>query len=120
MSPLDAATLARLARTRTIDLTTFGRRSGLPVRVEIWWFHIDGRFVVTGTPGPRHWYANVRADPRVVVHTRHGDHPGTAIPITDPAFRRRVFTDRATRWYATQVPLEALVATSPMIEIAFG
>lgn len=120
MTALDAATLARLARTRTIDLTTFGRRSGRPVRIEIWWFHIDGRFVVTGTPGPRHWLANVLTDPRVIVHTGHGDHPGTARAITDRSFRRRVFTDPATRWYSTQAPLEALVAGSPMIEIALA
>ena len=42
-----------LASHRTIDLTTFGRRSGLPRRIEIWWFQVDDRFVITGTPGRR-------------------------------------------------------------------
>lgn len=106
-----------LARMRTIDLTTIGRRSGTPARIEIWWFHVEGRFVVTGTPGPRDWFANVRDNPAVVVHTPQGDHAGRAEVITDPDFRRRVFTHPDVGWYATQTELERLVATAPMIEI---
>lgn len=48
--PLDADTIARLGRTRTIDLTTIGRRSGRLATIEIWWFHFEGRFIVTGPP----------------------------------------------------------------------
>ncbi len=109
---------ADLARYRTIDLTTTGRRSGRPARIEIWWFHVDGRFIVTGTPGRRDWFANVRADPEVTVHTPVGDFAGRATVIDDPEFRRRVFTHPDVGWYQTQTELDRLVATSPMIEIA--
>lgn len=106
-----------LANHLTIDLTTTGRRSGRPSRIEIWWFRIDGRFVITGTPGPRDWFANVLADPRVTVHVAGMDLPGTARPVTDPAFRRRVMTDPMTFWYSTQARLEHLVADAPMVTV---
>lgn len=108
-----------LAGFDTVGLTTRGRRSGRTTRTEIWWWHLDGRFIVTGTPGPRDWFANVSADPAVTIHTPIGDYPARAEVIADPAFRRRVFTDPATRWYATQATLDELVAASPMIEIRF-
>lgn len=107
----------QLASYRTIDLTTMGRRSGRPTRIEIWWFRIDGRFVITGTPGRRDWYANVLADPAVVIHTPLGDHAATAVPVTDVDVRRRVMEDPATRWYRSQEELEHLVEAAPMIEV---
>jgi len=70
-----------LARQRTIDLTTVGRRSGKPNRIEIWWFEVEGRLVITGTPGPRDWYANVLANPEVTVHVAGSELPARAIPI---------------------------------------
>jgi deazaflavin-dependent oxidoreductase (nitroreductase family) len=114
--PLDQTTITRLARTRTVDLVTFGRRSGQLRRVEIWWFHFEDRFIVTGTPGRRDWYANALADPRVVIETRHGDFPGLAREVTDSEFRRRFFMEGA-RWYSTQSQWTALVETAPMIEV---
>lgn len=106
-----------LAAIRTIDVTTIGRRSSRPARIEIWWFHVDGRFIITGTPGRRDWYANVLADPRIIVHAGGQDYPARAVPITDRERRRAVFTHPDTRWYETQTELERLVATSPMIEV---
>ena len=29
---------------RTIDITTLGRRSGIPRRIEVWFHHLDGRW----------------------------------------------------------------------------
>ena len=115
---LSAAEVARLAAVRTIELTTVGRHSGTASRIEIWWFHVDARFIITGTPGKRDWYANVLANPRVVVHAAGGDITGRATPISDTAIRRRVFTHPDVGWYRTQTELERLVATSPMIEIS--
>ena len=113
--PLDEATVARLARTGTIDLVTTGRRTGRLQRVEIWWFHFENNFVITGTPGPRDWYANILANSRVVIETRHGDFPAVAVPVSDRDFRHRFFTSAVTRWYATQAELHDLVEMAPMI-----
>ena len=104
----------------TIDLTTVGRASGEPRRLEIWWFCVDGRFIITGTPGPRDWYANVLSNPAIVVHVDGRDIDATAVPISDPTFRRMVFTHPQTSWYSSMAELEELVETSPMIEVVFA
>jgi deazaflavin-dependent oxidoreductase (nitroreductase family) len=111
--------LERFSGTRTVDLTTVGRRSGQPRTVEIWWFHVDGRFIITGTPGRRDWLANVRADPAVVISDRHGSYHGIVEEIHDEGFRRRVFEDPQIGWYSTQAELGALVSSAPMIEVHF-
>lgn len=112
-----ADVVARLAATRTIDITTIGRRSGAPARIEIWWFYVAERFVITGTPGKRDWYANVLANPDITVHVPFGDFAASAAPIEDAAFRRQVFTHPEIGWYRTHAELERLVENAPMIEV---
>ena len=53
-----------------IDITTTGRSSGVPTRIEIWSHMIDGRLIITGTPGPRNWLANLAADPIFTFHIK--------------------------------------------------
>jgi deazaflavin-dependent oxidoreductase (nitroreductase family) len=114
---------------RTIDITTTGRRSGLPRRVEVWFHRVDGHWYLTGVPAPRSWYANLRADPRFTVHLKHrvkADLPATAAPVDEPT-RRRVITavlglqdqtDLEMRVTRRQNPDEWL-AHSPLVEIVF-
>jgi deazaflavin-dependent oxidoreductase (nitroreductase family) len=114
---------------RTIDITTLGARTGAPRRVEVWFHRIDGRWYITGMPAPRNWYANVRANPRFIVHLKHGvtaDLPATAAPVDEP-IRRRVITavlelqDRpeiAARVSQRQ-HLDEWLAHSPLVEIVF-
>ncbi len=116
---MDEATRNRLARHRTVDMTTIGRQSGEPRTIEIWWFHFEGRFIVTGTPGRRHWLANLRADPRVVVEVADMRLEATAAEIADEAFRRRFFTASEPRWYRSQADLDRLVSEAPMVELEF-
>ena len=107
-----------LGRVETVDITTIGRTTGQPRRLEIWMFAIDGRYIITGTPGPRDWYANLLANPSLTLHLPGGiDIDATTEPITDEVFRKRVFTAEKTRWYRSQVPIDELVASSPMIEM---
>ena len=120
MTTLDADLIRRLAATTTIDLTTIGRRSGRPSRIEIWWFRVEDRFIISGTPGNRDWMANVRANPKIVIHAADGDFPGTATIVDDRAFRRRFFTHSDVNWYRTQSDLDLLVETAPMIEISLS
>ena len=84
------------ATARTIDLTTTGARSGRPRRIEIWFYRAGDDLYLTTTPARRHWYANVRAHPRIVVHLKHGvrvDLPATGVVITDPVERERVLRE---------------------------
>jgi deazaflavin-dependent oxidoreductase (nitroreductase family) len=114
---------------RTIDITTLGARSGTPRRVEVWFHRVGGRWYLTGMPVPRSWYANLRANPRFIVHLKHGvtaDLPATAAPVDEPT-RRRVITavldlqnrpDIAARVSRPQ-DLDDWLARSPLIEIVF-
>ena len=113
-------TVEELVATTVIDLTTTGRLSGQPRRIEIWWFHVNGRFVITGTPGPRDWFANVLADRRITIHVAGHDILATATPITDPTQRRSVLTSPQTSWYTTQAELDELVADAPMVEVTLS
>ena len=113
----------------TIDITTLGARTGIPRRIEIWFHRVDGRWYLTGMPGPRSWYANVRAHPRFIVHLKHGvtaDLPATAAPVDEPT-RRRVITavldlqnrpEIAARVSQRQ-NLGDWLAGSPLVEIVF-
>jgi deazaflavin-dependent oxidoreductase (nitroreductase family) len=117
------------AAERTIDITTLGRRSGIPRCVEVWFHRVDGRWYITGVPGPRSWYANLRADPRFIVHLKHGvtaDLPATARPVDEPT-RQRVITavlDLQTRpeiaaRVSRRQDLDDWLAHSPLVEIVF-
>jgi deazaflavin-dependent oxidoreductase (nitroreductase family) len=112
-----------LANDLTVDITTTGRRTGLPRRIEIWLLSIDGRWFITGTPGPRAWLANLLADPRLTVHLKqavHADLPATARPVTDEPTRRQVLAHAAATWYRGQSPLEELIADAPLVELTFA
>ncbi len=84
-----------LERDRTIDITTIGRKSGQPRRIEIWFHRLEGRLFITGTPGRRDWYANLKAHPEFTFHLKESaqaDLPARARPIEDPAERRRILS----------------------------
>jgi deazaflavin-dependent oxidoreductase (nitroreductase family) len=111
-----------LADDPTIDITTTGRTSGQPRRIEIWMLDIDGRYYITGTPGPRAWLANLAADPSLTVHLkRHArvDLPATASIVTDESTRRRVLQHARAHWYRDQTTIDHLLAEAPMVEVMF-
>ena len=50
---MDDAVRQALERDTLIDITTTGRRTGMPRRTEIWFHYQDGRILITGSPGAR-------------------------------------------------------------------
>ena len=113
--------VAALRTGGVIDITTIGRRSGQPRRIEIAFFNVDGRVYITGFPGTRAWMANLRADPRLVFHLKRHvvvDLPATARVVTEEAERRAVL-EVALRTWRREQQLEAFVAGSPLIEVVF-
>jgi deazaflavin-dependent oxidoreductase (nitroreductase family) len=108
-----------LSRGHTIDLTTTGRRSGLPRRIELVFHAIDGRVYISGMPGfPRSWMANIRANPRVTFHLKgpvRADLPATARELTEPTERRRIMEQVARNWRRTDV--DRMMVASPLIEV---
>lgn len=119
---IDPAIRAALEQGGLIDITTTGRRSGAPRRIEIVLHDIDGRLVISGVPRRgrvRAWLRNLEADPRLTIHLKRGvqaDLPATARIVTDEAERRGLLTQIARRWGRTD--LEAMVAWSPLVEVA--
>ena len=108
-----------LAHDRTVDITTIGRRSGQPRRIEIWFHNLDGRIYISGRPGLRGWYANVVAHPDFEFHLKESaeaDIPARARPITDPAERRRVLSG-VLAGIGREGALEDWVDHSPLIEV---
>lgn len=110
-----------LATDFTIDLTTTGRKSQKPRRIEIWLLAIDGRLFITGTPGPRDWFANLLATPECTVHLKqrvHADIAARAQRVTDPETRRHVLGHRDANWYRNQGDdPDFLLADAPMVEL---
>ncbi|MBX3057828.1 MAG: nitroreductase family deazaflavin-dependent oxidoreductase [Anaerolineae bacterium] len=112
-----------LNRDDTIDITTIGRQSGRPQRVEIWFMRVNGRTYITGTPGLRDWYANLLAQPRFTFHLKQSlraDLPAHARPILDVDERRQILSAPVMAWYHSQVDsIEDLVVGSPLVEVTF-
>jgi len=84
-----------------IDITTTGRRTGRPRRIEIFFHRALGEtYLCSGTSGrPTSWYANLLADPRFTFHLKHkvrADPPALATPVTDEEQRRAVLSEIVT------------------------
>lgn len=114
--------IAALDRAVTVDITTTGRRSGRPRRIEIWIIKVDGAYLITGTPGTRDWYANLQADNRLILHLKDDfpvDLAAEAVPVLDPDRRREILTAPQTKWYRGEADVDAMVAESPMVKLVF-
>ena len=104
-----------------IDITTVGRKTGQPRRIEIWFHYIDGKVYITGSPGARGWYANMLANPDLTFHLKQSiqrDIPVRAVPITEPDDKRRVFKgmyEVEERMRGTSI--EDRVSHAPLVEI---
>jgi deazaflavin-dependent oxidoreductase (nitroreductase family) len=110
-----------LSRGGTIDITTTGRRSGLPRRIEIVFHRIDGGIWISGMPSPRKraWIANLEADSHLTFHLKGpiavADLPATARVVDDPAERRPILERVAHALRRDDV--DRMVEQSPLIEV---
>ena len=118
---------------RTIDITTTGRRSGKPRRIEIVFYRLGEDLYLSGIPAPktREWLANLAANPHFTLHLKQrvvADLPATATVIVEPAERRRVlavFVEEFNRrrrenddgW--PEAVLDEWVAQSPLARVTF-
>ena len=120
---LDDAVQRALENDRTVDITTAGRNSGQPRRIEIWQYRYGGRTFLSGSPGTRDWYANLLADPEFTFHLKgsaQADLPAIARPITDEAERREVIAGILDDLGRGSGDLEEWVARSPLAEVTFS
>ena len=85
-------------RERIIDITTLGRRTGRPRRIEIFFYRAGGTtYLCSGAGGAAtDWHANLLANPDFTVHLKNGiraDLPARATPVGDLAERRAVLAE---------------------------
>ena len=110
---------------RTVDITTTGRQSGRPRRIEIWFYRVDDSIYLSGSPGTRDWVGNLEAEPAFTFHLKNGieaDLPARATEVTDPDRRRAIFTtlvDDLDHYHAGDRDLEQWVASSPLFAVEF-
>jgi deazaflavin-dependent oxidoreductase (nitroreductase family) len=119
--PADDKVREALSRPQSvIDITTTGRKSGEPRRLEIVLHNIDGRLYISGAPSRRRrsWLANLDASPNLTVHLKRGlkaDLPATAREISEPKERRQILEGIARHWGRGDV--DTMMKYSPLIEV---
>jgi deazaflavin-dependent oxidoreductase (nitroreductase family) len=117
---------------RTIDITTTGRRTGRPRRIEIVFYRLDDEIYLSGIPAPkaRDWLTNLVADPHFTFHLKHGvvaDLPAVATVVVDPDERRRILRVFVEQFNSRREPssewpeavLEEWVEGSPLTKVSF-
>ncbi|MEZ4675371.1 MAG: nitroreductase/quinone reductase family protein [Caldilineaceae bacterium] len=124
MTTFSQAIQQALITDQVIDITTIGRKSGEPRRIEIWFHNLDGRLYITGTPGrPRDWLANLLAHPNFTFHLKESTQanlPARAVPITEAGERREVLTAILQKLGRDEADVEEWVAESPLVAVVLG
>ena len=109
-----------------VDITTTGRKTGGPRRIEIWAHYVDGRVFITGSPGTRSWYANLVANPDFSFHLKDdykADLLATARPILDTGRRRDTLSKlfEVSKFRQGQgMNVDEWVQNSPLVEVTLG
>ena len=110
-----------LRTERTIDITTYGRKSGEPRRIEMWFHNVDDQIFITGLPGRRDWFANVSANPEMIFHLKqsvHADLPAQVRVISESEERQQVFGALAGPLGIRDI--QSWMEGSPLIEVLLG
>lgn len=117
---MDDSIRRALSRGHVVDITTTGRRSGKPRRIEIVFHNIGGKLYISGMPSRRQrsWLANLETNSHFTFHLKgpvRADLPASARIITQEAERRAVLTEVARNWRRSDV--DTMVRYSPLIEV---
>jgi deazaflavin-dependent oxidoreductase (nitroreductase family) len=117
---LNKAIETALERDQIIDITTIGRKTGHPHRIEIRLYCFEGEVYLSGRPGrKRHWYANLMANPKLTVHLKQSlqaDIPARAMPIIEEPSRRAVIS-RILKKRDWEQALAAWVDSSSLVTV---
>lgn len=115
---------AALDRGGIADITTIGRKSGQPRRIEVYFHQFDGSYYLTGRPGfKRDWVANILANPRFTLHLKRGISADVAVigePEPDREARAAIIYRALTESWGTEPAkarevLDRYVDTAPFI-----
>jgi deazaflavin-dependent oxidoreductase (nitroreductase family) len=112
---------ARWAGEPFLYLTTIGRRTGRPHRIEIWFAAHDGRlYLLSGGRERADWVRNLRAHPRVTVELGNETHVGMAHVLAAGAPDDRLARELLVAKYAaTEDDLDQWGRTSLPVMVEF-
>ena len=83
---MEPAVQSALSQGGIADITTTGRKTGTPHRIEIGFQVLSGDYFITGQPGrKRDWLANLSANPDFTLHLTQGvtaDVPVTVLGVS--------------------------------------
>jgi deazaflavin-dependent oxidoreductase (nitroreductase family) len=123
---MEQQTEQALARGGIADITTTGRRTGQPRRIEIFIHNFDGDLYIGGRPGmKRDWLANLIAKPQFTLHLKRGlkaDLPARAEEVTAPDERATLLFRMLTEsWNSdpekARASLDRWVESSPLVKV---
>ena len=85
---MDTDIATALEQSGIADITTTGRKTGLPRRIEIFFHNFDGNLYLAGRPGfKRDWLANLDSNPDFTLHLKRG--VSADIPARATVIKRR-------------------------------
>ena len=82
--------LRKAGDRQTLRLTHYGRKSGRPYEVTIWYLVDDDRLYLVSANAARSWVRNVKARPAVSLKVGNEVFNGDVRPITDKQEREKV------------------------------
>ncbi|MCZ7533875.1 MAG: nitroreductase family deazaflavin-dependent oxidoreductase [Acidimicrobiia bacterium] len=117
-----------LDRAAVINLTTLGRVTGRPHRIEIWFAHHEATIYMLSGGGDRSdWVRNIIANQAVTVSVGGSDFVGRGRIVVDPGeqqlARNTVFAKYTksyggdlTRWRETALPVAVDIDAAPRFD----
>jgi len=76
----------RLSRSRELEITVTGRKSGRAISIPVWFVWEDEKLYLLPVEGSdTQWYKNVLQTPKFRIDLRGAGADAQAVPITDPA-----------------------------------
>jgi len=83
--PSNDALKSRLSRSREINITVTGRKSGRAISLPVWFVLEDGKlYLLPVTGSDTQWYKNVLKNPSIRIEAGAEKAELRAVPVTDP------------------------------------
>src|SRR6266849_1226610 len=82
--------LGRVANRQTLSLTHYGRKSGRPYQVTIWFMLDHDKLYLVSANADRNWVRNVKARPNVSLRIGDEIFNGDLRAVVDPDERKHV------------------------------
>jgi deazaflavin-dependent oxidoreductase (nitroreductase family) len=75
----------RLSRSREINISVTGRKSGRTISIPVWFVLDEDKLYLLPVAGSdSQWYKNVLKNPSIRIDARGAEGEFSAVPITDP------------------------------------